>query len=131
MLIRVRGCACDALFINGLQGVDGVRCLLFSEEVDTHIFGDTIQPTGERCGPPVGMDGTQHFQPSLLCQVLSDLSIFDASSDVGMQTLMVFGNQCCKRISIALLRARDEVFFLKIKQSLWFLSFYLGNGIQF
>lgn len=87
---------------------------LLAKIVDADVFGDTIQPTGERCGPPVGMDGTQHFQPGLLGQVLSDLSIFDASSDVGMQTLVVFGNQCCKRISIALLGASDVTFFVNL-----------------
>ena len=112
----VRVCACDAAFIDGVKGRDVVGCFLFSEEVNTHIFSDAVEPTVKRSIAPERLDRTKRFYPCFLCQVLCNFGIFDASKEMCINVGLVFDNKWVKGIDIAILGARDELFFVVSEQ---------------
>ena len=100
-----------------LKGRDVVGCFLFSEEVDTDIFSDAVEPAVKRSLSAEGMDSTKRFYPCFLCEVLGGFSIFYTSEDVRIDFRMVFLHQGIKGFSIAMLDLLNEGIFVKIKQS--------------
>ena len=44
VLTRGGVCFCDTAFIDGVQRVEVLFLVLFSEVIYTHIFGDTVEP---------------------------------------------------------------------------------------
>ena len=85
------------------------------------VFSNPIEPRVEGRVAPERLGGAERFQPGLLGQVFGKLRVFDTAADVGIQTLVVFGNDRTESFGIALLCARNEGVFVKIKQSCLFL----------
>ena len=119
----------DMAFINEMQRFRVM--FLLSEIVDTHIFSDAVKPRGKGCLAPEGVDSTECFEPCLLCEVFSGFRVLDVSENVVVDMAVVFDKQRVKRFGVAELRAFYEMCVVKIKQSLGFLSFEEGCGVEF
>lgn len=107
---------CDAAFIYGVKGRDVMGCFLFSEEVDTHIFSNAVESAVKRRTATERLDSTKRFYPCFLCKVFRGLGIFDTSKKMCIDVGLVFDNEWVKSITIAVLGARDELFFVGSEQ---------------
>ena len=72
----------------------------------------------------------ERFYPGLLCQVLCGFGIFDASQNVRIEAGLVCSDKWGKRFGVAVLGARDKLFFIGIKQSRVFLSVDYGLRVS-
>ncbi len=70
----------DAVFVNKMQWFGVI--LLPTEMVGADIFSNPIQPGIESGVTPETADGAKCTKPRLLCQVLGEFRVWDASVDV-------------------------------------------------
>jgi len=101
----------DVVFLYSVQGVGVV--FLFSEMVDTDVFGDTVEPRRERRLPAKVVDATIRPHPRFLRQVFGGLVVCDTSVDMVEEAWVVFGNKGGKRFYVPLLCPCDVMFFVE------------------
>lgn len=77
-----------------------------------------------------GVDTAKRFEPCFLCQVFCGFDIFNSLPNMGINFGMVFDDDRIKRLAVAILGARDELFFVKSKQCCVFLSFSQKCWVQ-
>ena len=75
-----------------------------------------MYPSGERGIAAEGLYRTKRFEEGFLCEVFRGFDVLDTSVDVVVDAWLVFLDERVKGFGVAILGARDEVFFVKVWQ---------------